>query len=71
MSAVTPIAPKLLLTTKELSQLRPALKQCWLNTARFKKQGPPYLKLGGHVFYTLAEVDRWIESCRVTPEGGA
>lgn len=39
---------------------------------RYRSEGPPYLKLGGHVRYRRSDVDAWLRSCeRGDPNGVA
>ena len=34
-----------------------------LSQWRYRNEGPPFLKFGGHVRYARTKVDAWIESC--------
>lgn len=45
--------------------VRPDTLRCW----RARKKGPPYILVGSKPRYVLADVDRWLESRRVAPEG--
>jgi len=35
---------------------------------RSLKKGPPYLKVGHFVRYTQEDLDRWVDSHRISPE---
>jgi hypothetical protein len=30
-----------------------------------QNKGPAYIRLGGKVFYTAEDLDKWVQSCRV------
>lgn len=55
-----------LLTAEEVEEAR-GIKANNLNQRRFYGSGPKYLKVGRLVFYELAEVDKWLASCRRVP----
>lgn len=38
----------------------------WLNKSRMSGSGPPYLKIGGAVRYTTADLDKWLTGQRRT-----
>lgn len=38
----------------------------WLNKSRMTGDGPPYLKIGGAVRYTVEELDKWLATKRRT-----
>ena len=40
-----------------------------LSNMRGKNKGPAYYKQGGRVAYKRADLDAYIESCRVVPNG--
>lgn len=42
----------------------------WLDW-RYRRIGPPYIKVGRHVLYDADEVDRWLAARRVLPGGAA
>lgn len=39
-----------------------------LETWRYKKSGPAYIKSGGRIFYLKKDLDDWIQSRRIDPE---
>ncbi len=43
---------------------RLGLSTSWLNKARITGGGPPYLKLGRRVFYSLGDLEDWVASRR-------
>ncbi|MGE0700898.1 MAG: helix-turn-helix domain-containing protein [Hyphomicrobiaceae bacterium] len=60
------IRPLRRLTSDEAARelgLRPQTLRTW----RWRRQGPPWLKVGGKVFYDEREVHAWLERCRVEP----
>lgn len=38
----------------------------WLNKSRMTGEGPPYLKIGGAVRYTVPDLDNWLAGKRRT-----
>lgn len=38
----------------------------WLNKSRMTREGPPYLKIGGAVRYTVPDLDNWLAGKRRT-----
>ncbi len=36
---------------------------------RFKRVGPPYLRVGKKIFYRRGDLIQWLEGCLVDPEG--
>ena len=34
---------------------------------RFRRKGPPYIKLEGKVVYGKDDLEAWIKSCRIVP----
>lgn len=48
-----------LLNQKELSEIL-NMSEAWLEMSRFKKSGPPYLKIGRAVRYRLSDVNKWL-----------
>lgn len=46
------------LNDKEAS-VRYGFSQQWFKLCRNKKQGPPFIKLIGKVYYILEETDKW------------
>ena len=58
-----------LLTTKQLPAIT-GLSSSWHEKARIYGYGPPFLKLGGRVFYWLSDVLAWMQSNRHHPECG-
>lgn len=40
--------------------------ESWLNKSRMTGKGPVYLKLGGGVRYTVADLDAWVAGQRRT-----
>jgi predicted DNA-binding transcriptional regulator AlpA len=53
--------PHQLLKTSEAAEyLRLSVSQ--LNNWRMEGAGPPFVKLGGRVFYRLKDLERWLEA---------
>jgi len=42
-----------------------------LENMRWRREGPPYVKLGGRVLYRKVDVDAWLEQHLVQPRGAA
>jgi hypothetical protein len=34
---------------------------------RYRREGPPYLKVGGSIRYRTVDVERWLDAQRVAP----
>lgn len=52
-----------LITEQELADTLGLTSITTLATWRGQRQGPPYVKLGKRVFYTLALVSQWMNEC--------
>ena len=63
-------ATDVLLTTKQLPPIA-GLRESYFEKGRVYGFGPPYLKLGGRVFYRLRDVLKWMNARRRDPEGPA
>lgn len=48
-------------------QLRPRTLEQW----RYRRMGPPYIKVGGRVRYSRKACAKWAAQHSVTPEDGA
>ncbi|MEO0464939.1 MAG: helix-turn-helix domain-containing protein [Pseudomonadota bacterium] len=57
---------KRLISTDEAAALL-GLSPRTLEALRFRREGPPYVKLGRAVRYDLGELEDWIASNRVEP----
>jgi len=40
-----------------------------LQNMRWRRVGPPYLKVGKRVLYLPSDLEKYLESCRINPEG--
>lgn len=56
--------PKTFTSPAELSKRIPIAEKTWAHM-RCRGDGPPYVKIGGRVFYDNAEVDQWFEARKV------
>lgn len=63
-------APKVYLNEFELSDFI-GVKVKTLRQWRFRRIGPPYLKLGVHVRYAMADVTAWCDAGRVQMQEAA
>jgi len=57
---------KRLISTEEVATLLGHSPRT-LEALRFRREGPPYVKLGRAVRYDLSELEAWIASNRVEP----
>jgi len=55
------------LLTETQAAKRLGLSVKTLQSWRYRRLGPPYIRLGGAVRYVPADLDAWIEAGRVTP----
>lgn len=62
-----PIRKRVLLTTAQAAEFL-GKSESAMCIDRCRSAGPPYFKLGRSVRYDLADLEAWIESCRVDPE---
>lgn len=44
------------------------MSESFLRKLRREGRGPTYLKIGGAIRYDVADLDRWIDTCRVRGE---
>ncbi|WP_018882349.1 MULTISPECIES: helix-turn-helix domain-containing protein [unclassified Thioalkalivibrio] len=55
-----------LLTTKGLAELA-AISERTVIRYRNRREGPPWIKVGGQVRYRKSDVDAWLNANRVQP----
>lgn len=60
--------PELLTTSQLAYQL--GMSESFLEKRRSWKMDPPYIKIGGRVFYRQEEIDAWLLSQTCKPQGG-
>lgn len=53
------------LTTKDAASYI-GMSMSWLNQSRCRGAGPVYMKLGGHVRYSIKDLDNWLDEQRRT-----
>ncbi len=70
MTAVTFTNPDAIFTPKHVAAYRHMTENA-LAVERHRGDGPPYLKLGGRVFYRAADLAAWIAENTVTPPRSA
>lgn len=59
-----------LLTEREVVETFRGLGLRWLQVARVRGNGPPFLKVGRAVRYRLGDVRQWIAECRAVSTSG-
>lgn len=62
-----PIRKRVLLTTAQAAEFL-GKSESAMCIDRCRSAGPPYFKLGRSVRYDLADLEAWLESCRIDPE---
>lgn len=60
--------PEFIRPTEVLSIFGAGLTEQRLRQLRHQRRGPAFVKAGKAVFYRIADVARWLESCTVQPE---
>jgi hypothetical protein len=66
-----PGGPEFIRPTDVLAIFGAGLTEQRLRQLRHQRRGPAFVKAGKTVFYRVADVARWLESCTVTPEASA
>jgi predicted DNA-binding transcriptional regulator AlpA len=61
---------KELLTEREAAELFGRSRE-WFRQHRWRRTGPPWVKIVGRVFYSLAELRAWFEQHTARHAGGA
>jgi len=56
-----------ILTEKEAAELILNMKPQTLAKWRLRRKGPVFMKLGGRVRYNVADIEQWMQSCRIDP----
>ncbi len=52
-----------LITQKEVASML-KMSESWLEKQRWKKQGIPFIKVGGRIFYDKQDIIEWLKTHR-------
>ena len=61
------MTPTVRLTEKQAAKVLDPIRPETLAKWRQRRKGPPFLKLGGKVFYLQTDIDAFLEQSRVVP----